>query len=225
MELAGVFALVAVVLTVAALGAGLVERAPLSFPMIFLGLGFLLGTHGFKVRACDVHSPALEAIATLTLALVLFLDAVNLEFARERKEWLVPALSLGPGTLLIVCIVAGAGIFLLDMPPLIAFLLGAVLSSTDPVVLRDVVRDRRLPSSVRQALKVEAGTNDVVVLPLVIVLAAVARGDVGGTSDWVMFALQLLVVGPIAGFAVGAIGSELMSRADARFGIRREYQA
>ena len=225
MELAGVFALVALVLTVSALAAGVVERAPLSFPMIFLGLGFILGPHGLEVMDLDVHSPALEAVATLTLALVLFLDAVNLEFARERKEWLVPALSLGPGTLLIVAIVAGAGVLLLDMSPLIAFLLGAVLSSTDPVVLRDVVRDRRLPSSVRQALKVEAGTNDVVVLPLVIVLAAIARGDVGGAGDWFFFALQLLLIGPAAGFAVGAIGSELMSRADARFGIRREYQA
>ncbi|HYI45688.1 MAG TPA: cation:proton antiporter [Actinomycetota bacterium] len=225
MELAGIFALVAVVLTVSALAAGVVERAPISFPMIFLGLGFLLGPRGLEVMDIDVHSPALETVATLTLALVLFLDAVNLEFARERKEWMVPALSLGPGTLVIVAIVAGAGIWLLDMPPVMAFLLGAVLSSTDPVVLRDIVRDRRLPASVRQALKVEAGTNDVVVLPLVIVLAAVARGEVGGTGDWVLFALQLLVLGPAVGFAVGAIGSSLMSRADARFGIRREYQA
>jgi NhaP-type Na+/H+ or K+/H+ antiporter len=224
-ELAGVFALVAVVLTVSALAAGLVERAPLSFPMIFLGLGFLLGPRGLDVMKLEVDSPELEAVATLTLALVLFLDAVNLEFARERKEWLVPALSLGPGTLLIVAMVAGAGILLLDMTPLIAFLLGAVLASTDPVVLRDVVRDRRLPSSVRQALRVEAGTNDIVVLPLVIVLAAIARGDVGDTGDWLLFAVQLLVVGPAAGFAVGAVGSELMSRADARFDIRREYQA
>ena len=225
MELAGVFALVAVVLSISALGAGLVERAPLSFPIIFLGLGLLLGPLALDIVELDVHSPALETVATLTLALVLFLDAVNLEFARERKEWLVPALSLGPGTLLIVTIVAGAGIWLLDMSPVIAFLLGAVLSSTDPVVLRDIVRDRRLPSSVRQALKVEAGTNDIVVLPLVIVLAAVARGDVGGTGDWLLFAVQLLVLGPVAGFAVGAIGSELMAKADARFGIRREYQA
>lgn len=215
----------AVVLSISALGAGLVERAPLSFPIIFLGLGLLLGPLALDIVELDVHSPALETVATLTLALVLFLDAVNLEFARERKEWLVPALSLGPGTLLIVTIVAGAGIWLLDMSPVIAFLLGAVLSSTDPVVLRDIVRDRRLPSSVRQALKVEAGTNDIVVLPLVIVLAAVARGDVGGTGDWLLFAVQLLVLGPVAGFAVGAIGSELMAKADARFGIRREYQA
>ena len=225
MELTGVFALVAVVLTVSALAAGVVERAPLTFPMIFLGLGFMLGPRGFEVMDLDVRSPELETVATLTLALVLFLDAVNLEVARERKEWLVPALALGPGTLAIVAIVAGAGMLLLDMSPVIAFLLGAVLSSTDPVVLRDIVRDRRLPSSVRHALRVEAGTNDVVVLPLVIVLAAIGRGDVGGAGDWLLFALQLLVIGPAAGFAVGALGSELMSRADARFHIRREYQA
>jgi NhaP-type Na+/H+ or K+/H+ antiporter len=224
-ELAGIFALVAAVLAVSALAAGLVERAPLSFPMIFLGLGFLLGPLGFEVMDLSVRSPALETVATLTLALVLFLDAVNLEFARERKEWLVPALSLGPGTLLTMAIVAGAGTLLLDMPPVIAFLLGAVLSSTDPVVLRDVVRDRRLPGAVRQALKVEAGTNDVVVLPLIVVLATIARGEVGDPSDWLLFALQLLVIGPAAGFAVGAVGSKLMLMADARFGIRREYQA
>lgn len=225
MELAAVFALVAVVLTISALGAGLVERAPLSFPMIFVGLGFVLGPRGFGAMHLNVHSPQLETIATLTLALVLFLDAVNLEFARERKEWLVPALALGPGTIFIVAIIAGAGMLLLDMPLLTALLLGSVLASTDPVVLRDVVRDRRLPGSVRQALRVEAGTNDVVVLPLVIVLAAIARGDAGDAGDWAIFALQLLVLGPVVGFAVGAIGAELMSKADARFGIRREYQA
>ena len=225
MELTGVFALMAVVLTLSALAAGVVERAPLSFPMIFLGLGFLLGPRAFDVVEFDLHSPALEAVATLTLALVLFLDAVNLEVARERREWLVPALALGPGTLLIVGMVAVAGMVLLDFSPLLAFLLGALLSSTDPVVLRDVVRDQRLPSSVRQALKVEAGTNDVVVLPMVLVLAAIGSDAVGGTTDWVLFAVRLLVIGPVAGFAVGAVGSELMARADARFGIRREYQA
>ena len=225
MELEGVFALVAVVLSISALAAGLVERAPLTFPMIFLGLGFAIGPWGLEAMEIDLHSRVLETVATLTLALVLFLDAVNLEVARERRDWLVPALALGPGTALIVCVVAAAGIWLLDMPMVIAFLLGAVLSSTDPVVLRDVVRDRRLPSSVRQALTVEAGTNDVVVLPLIIVLAAVARGDIGGAGDWALLGVQLLVLGPAAGFAVGAVGSKLMARADARFGIRREYQA
>ena len=37
-----ILGVIAVVLTVTALASGLVERSPLSFPLIFLGLGFLL---------------------------------------------------------------------------------------------------------------------------------------------------------------------------------------
>ena len=225
MDLLGGFALMAVVLTVSALVAGIVERAPVSFPMLFLGLGFLAGPRGLEVVDVGLHDPVLEIVATLTLALVLFLDAVNLEFARERHEWLIPALSLGPGTLFTVLIVAGSAIVLLDVPAVVAFLLGAILSSTDPVVLRDVVRDMRLPNSVRQALKVEAGTNDVIVLPLILVLIAIGNHEVGGAGEWIGFAVKLIVLGPVVGFAVGALGAELMERADARFGIRREYQA
>jgi hypothetical protein len=43
------FALIAVVLLVAALASGLIERAPLSYPMIFLGLGFILAYPGQPV--------------------------------------------------------------------------------------------------------------------------------------------------------------------------------
>ncbi len=225
MDLVAGFALMAAVLTISALLAGIVERAPLSFPMLFVGLGFLLGPRSLDLVDIGVHDSVLEIVATSTLTLVLFLDAVNLEFARERHEWLVPALSLGPGTLLIVLMVAGSAIFLLDVSPVMAFLLGAILSSTDPVVLRDVVRDRRLPNSVRQALKIEAGTNDVIVLPLLLVLIAVANHEVGDAGEWLGFAVKLLFLGPLVGFAVGALGAELMVRADARFGIRREYQA
>lgn len=225
MDLVGVFALTAIVLTVSALGAGVVERAPVSFPLLLLGLGFVLGPIGLDAVRLDLHSPALEGIATVTLVLVLFLDAINLEFARERREWRIPMIALGPGTLLTVATVAAAAMWLLDLDPVLAFLLGAVLSSTDPVVLRDVVRDRRLPASVRQALKVEAGTNDAVVLPVIIVLTRIAQGEPTDAWGWALFALQLVLLGPAAGFAVGGLGAFLMERADARYQIRREYQA
>ena len=42
-----IFGVVAVVLTVTALASGLVERSPLSFSLIFLALGFLMGSRGF----------------------------------------------------------------------------------------------------------------------------------------------------------------------------------
>jgi NhaP-type Na+/H+ or K+/H+ antiporter len=107
-----ILGVIAVVLTVTALASGIVERSPLSFPLIFLGLGFLLGGKGFDALDVGPHSPFLEVVATLTLALVLLLDAVKLQVSELGKRWLVPALILGPGTALII--VVGALPFGLD---------------------------------------------------------------------------------------------------------------
>ena len=225
MELDTAFGLIAGVLLISALAAGLVERAPLSFPMLFLGLGFLLGDRGVGFIAIGLDSRVLEVVAVVALALVLFLDAVNLELSELRRDWLVPVLVLGPATLLVIGLLGGSGMLLLDLPVVLALLLGTILASTDPVVLRDVLRDRRIPRSVRRTLSVEAGTNDIVVLPILLVLIAVARADLGGVTDWLVFVAQLFVLGPAAGFAVGAVGSWVMGRVDRRFRIRREYQS
>jgi NhaP-type Na+/H+ or K+/H+ antiporter len=225
LELDTAFGLIAGVLLISALAAGLVERAPLSFPMLFLGLGFLLGDRGVGFIAIGLDSRVLEVVAVVALALVLFLDAVNLELSELRRDWLVPVLVLGPATLLVIGLLGGSGMLLLDLPVVLALLLGTILASTDPVVLRDVLRDRRIPRSVRRTLSVEAGTNDIVVLPILLVLIAVARADLGGVTDWLVFVAQLFVLGPAAGFAVGAVGSWVMGRVDRRFRIRREYQS
>lgn len=219
------FALMAVVLLVSALASGVVERAPLSFPMIFLGLGFLVGEGGLGIIRIDAHNPVLETIGILSLILVLFLDAVKIQVDELRSDWRVPMLSLGPGTLLIIVAVAVAAYVLVGTTPLQSLLLGAILASTDPVVLRDVLRDERIPRSVRRALGVEAGMNDIVVLPIVLILIALLRAEVGGAGEWLRFLAQLLILSPLVGLLVGGVGAYLMGKSDARFGIRREHQA
>jgi sodium/hydrogen antiporter len=225
LELDTALGLIAGVLVVSALAAGLVERAPLSFPMLFLGLGFLIGDRGLQLISIGLDTSVLQVVAVVALALVLFLDAINLELTELRRDWLVPVLVLGPATLLVIGLLAGLGTLLLDLPVVLALLLGTILASTDPVVLRDVLRDRRIPRSVRRTLSVEAGTNDVVVLPILLVLIAIAHADLGGVTDWLVFVGQLFVLAPAAGFAVGAAGSWVMGRVDQRFQIRREYQS
>ena len=108
-------------------------------------------------------------MATLTLALILFLDAVNLEIDQLGRRLLTPLLIIGPGSALVIGLSAVTLALLLDFPWVIAFIGGAALASTDPAVLREIVRDPRVPRSIRQVLKIEAGTNDVVVLPVVLI--------------------------------------------------------
>lgn len=216
-------ALAAAVLVLAGLTEGFVTRAPLSFPMIFLGLGYLLGDRA--VISIAPRSGILEAVGVVTLSLILFLDAVRMKFDRSAKEWLVPALVLGPGTVLCLLLVATAAHVLLGTGVTASILLGAILSSTDPVIVRDIVRDKRIPGAVRQTLKVEAATNDVVVLPVVLVTLAITKASAATLSEWALLLGKLLIVGPVIGFAVGAAGAWLMTQVDRRFEIRREYQA
>jgi NhaP-type Na+/H+ or K+/H+ antiporter len=219
------FALVAIVLTVAGLASGLVSRAPLSFPIIFLGLGFLLGHHGLGILEIGAENALLEVVATITLALVLCLEAVRIGNAGMGGAGFVPILSLGPGTLIIVAVIASGAYFLLNTSVVESLLLGTILASTDPVVLRDVVREERIPSSVRQALNIEAGTNDIVVLPTLLILIALANSEASGAAGWVAVAGQVLVLGPLVGSAIGAGAAWLMSRANRRYSINEVYQS
>ena len=219
------FGIGAAVLMGAGLVSGVMERSPLSFPLLYLGLGFALSPAGFDVLDLEAENATLEAVATLTLALVLFLDAVRLQVEELGRRWVVPALVLGPGTGIIIALGAIPLALLVDFRWVVAIIGGAILASTDPVVLRDVVRDTRIPRSVRQVLKLEAGMNDLVVLPVVLILIAVAQEELGGVLDWSRFLAELLVLGPVIGFAVGGVGAYAMANVDRRIGIRREYQA
>lgn len=225
LDLLTIYALVAVVLIVSGLASGVIERAPLSFPIIFLGLGFLLGANSLDVLEIEPESAGLEAVAFLVLALALFLDATRLRIGEIGAAGLIPMLSLGPGTVIIIALVALGSYLLLGLSVVQSLLAGTILASTDPIVLRDVVRDERIPRSIRRALTIEAGTNDLVVLPVLLVLVAVANAEAGGVLDWLTYVGRIFVVGPLVGFAVGAAGAWIMGKVDAAFGIRREYQA
>ncbi|MGH9159469.1 MAG: cation:proton antiporter [Vicinamibacteraceae bacterium] len=215
--------LFAVVLLVSALASGIVERAPLSLPIIFLGFGLALGWT--NVLQLDPHHPVLEIVAVVSLTLALFLDAVKVQVDELKREWRVPFLTLGPGTILIILGTCEAAVQLLSLSRLEGLLIGAVLASTDPVVLRDVVRDTRLPRPVRRALSIEAGMNDLVVLPIVLVLIALLTGRASGAADWAGLLVRLLVVSPLVGLIVGGVGARLVGAVDRRFPIRLEFQA
>ncbi len=224
-DLLTAFVIIGAVLMLAALTSGIVERTPVSFPMIFLGLGFFAGGHGLNIIRIGPHDPTLEAVATISLAFVLFLDAVNLRFNEIGSEWVVPALSLGPGTLLTILFASLAAWFIFKLPPIQAFLLGAILSSVDPVLLRDVFRDEHLPRSIRESLKIESGSGDILILPIVLVLATVSLGQVSGIFNWFILLVRLFFLGPLVGFIVGLFSVYLIELVRKRTVISREYRA
>src|SRR4029453_7889033 len=152
-------ALVGLVIIIAALLSGLIDRSDLPQVAVFLALGAVLGPAGLGLLNVTLQSP-IVVVATLSLVLVLFTDAVSLSLAEIRRNGRLAFLVLGPGTLLTAAMVALVGWLLLGLAPAAAVILGAALASTDPIMLRGLIRRPGLAEPVRLALRLESGLND-----------------------------------------------------------------
>ena len=102
-------ALVGVVIIVAALLSGFIDRSDIPQVGVFLALGAMLGPAGLQLLNVSLHSPILRVVATLSLVLVLFTDAVSLSIAEIRRHRLLAFLVIGPGTLLSAALIATRG--------------------------------------------------------------------------------------------------------------------
>lgn len=222
-------ALVGIVIIVASLLSGAIERTGVPLVAVFLALGAALGPWGFGLVDIGFASPALRTLATLALALVLFSDAVTIDTsevrARKRLAWRV----LGPGTLVPAALIALAAWLLLGVSPAAAAILGAALASTDPVLLRTMLRSRALPPTPRIALRMESGMNDVVLLPIVVISMLLLQGGAGDSGPSSMefgrHLIGLFLLGPALGAAVGYVGIVVLGRIRERVGVRRDYES
>lgn len=218
--------LVGAVVIVAALLSGLIERSGVPQVGVLLALGAILGPFGLGLIDIKLDSPILRVVSTLSLALVLFTDALSLSLEHIRKHARLALLVVGPGTLLSAALITVLGRWLLGLPWPLAAILGAALASTDPVLLRGLMRRPDLPSATRLALRLESGLNDVVLLPIVLVaMALLGNRALDEPGAGTRMALQLFLLGPGAGAAVGLLGVATLDLVRRRLGVRRDYES
>ncbi len=219
-------ALVGIVIMIAALLSGVIERTGFPQVAVFLLIGAALGPAGLGILDLTLASPILHIVATLSLVLVLFTDAISLNLAEVRRARTLAVLVLGPGTLLSAALIAVLSWWLLGLSPGAAALLGAALASTDPVLLRGLLRRDDIPPAARQALRLESGLNDIVLLPIVLVAMAFLGASASASQlYWARLALDLFVLGPTAGVLVAVVGVATMALIRRRAGIRRDYES
>ncbi|HEX8027588.1 MAG TPA: cation:proton antiporter [Vicinamibacterales bacterium] len=225
-SLLGILALVAAVIVISALLSGWVDRTGVPQVAVFLGIGALIGPIGLGLLDASVQSEVLRVVATLSLVLVLFTDAVSLDLREVREHRLLASLVLGPGTILTTALIAGAAWYLLGLSWPLAAIIGAAIASTDPVLLRGLLKRPALHNSVRQALRLESGLNDVVLLPVVLVaIEILSRTTPLTATDWGRLAINMLLLSPGAGIVVGLVGVSALEMVRRKSGVRRDYES
>jgi NhaP-type Na+/H+ or K+/H+ antiporter len=199
------------VLVVAALASGLAARSFLSLTAVAVVLGFILGPGATGVLRLHAGSAFVGDLAIVALVVILFRDGLEVEWEMLQAHWRLPMRKLVLGMPITALIVAVAARALGHLSWTEAFLLGALLSPTDPVLSSSVVTNPRVPRIIRHSLNLESGLNDGLALPAVLALAAaLSRGS--SHFVWWRFVLENVSLGLVWGVAVGLVAAWAMPR-------------
>jgi NhaP-type Na+/H+ or K+/H+ antiporter len=194
-----------------ALLSGIARRSFLSLTALFVLAGFALGEGGLEVLELDPQSGFVSGLALVALIVILFRDGLEVEAEMLQKAWRLPVRKLVIAMPLTAALVAVAARLLTDLSWTECFLVGALLSPTDPVLSSSVVTNPRVPRLVRHSLNLESGLNDGLALPAVLAFAAALRV---GEDDfvWWEFVLQDITLGVAFGLVMGYAASWALPR-------------
>ncbi|WP_104524218.1 cation:proton antiporter domain-containing protein [Blastococcus atacamensis] len=198
----------------AALLPRLVSRAPLSMPMVFVGLGVLAFALVPHLPSPDPVEHGTTAVHLTELVVLVSLMGAGLALDRPpgwrswRSTWRLLAVTM-PLTVLAAALL---GTWLLGLGAAAAMLLGAALAPTDPVLATEVqvgepTDDEESEDEARFALTSEAGLNDGLAFPFTYAAIAVATAGLapsGWLGEWLLVdVVWRIAAGVGAGAAMG----------------------
>lgn len=228
-------ALVAVgaVVLVVGLLSNLLRSSFVSTPMVALLAGVLLGPAmlGLLVPSDwgGQEETILEQATRLTLAISLMGVALRLPERFPFRDWRSMAVLLGL-VMPFVWLASGLLVYLiLGLPLLVALLVGAVITPTEPVVSSTIVTgdvaEEDLPGRLRHTLSAESGANDGLAYPFVFLpILLLSRPSGEAWMHWVTHTLVWEVGGAVIfGALVGYGAGRLLEWAEHKDAIEESF--
>src|SRR3954451_22501345 len=204
--------LVGAVLGASVLAAHGAARTGLPVLVAFLGLGMLLGSDG--PGGIDFDDAELtRRIGVVGLALILYEGGLQTSWRRLR-EVVVPAALLSTVGVIATAAIAGLSArAFFDVSWLEAFLLGAVVASTDAAAVFATLRFTQIRRRLARTLEAETGGNDPMAIALTVGLIAwIERPGRYGADDLLLEVVRQLGLGLLVGVALGAAATWLFAR-------------
>ena len=203
------------VLFVYGLASRRLERTVVTAPIVFTVAGMLMFPSLAGILKAGGTPNILLQVAEIGLVLLLFTDASRTDLSVLHSIRNLPARLLSTGMLLTIFLGAVVGKFV--FPQLSIWecgILSAILAPTDAGLGQVVVTSARVPVRIRQALNVEAGLNDGLSVPFLLLFAALSGAHVRGpVLSLVHFVVEQLGFGVLVGLVIGLPGGWLLDAA------------
>ena len=180
--------------------------------VLFLALGMLLGSDGPGGIDFDDAELARE-VGIVGLVLILFEGGLQTSWRRLRGVVAPAALLSTVGVVVTMLLTGVAARTLFDLTWLEAFLLGAVVASTDAAAVFATLRFTQIRRRLARTLEAESGGNDPMAIALTIGLIAwIESPDTSGFEDLALLVLRQLGLGLVIGVLLALAATWIFAR-------------
>jgi len=178
----------------------------------FLALGMLLGSDGPGGIDFDDAELARD-VGIVGLVLILFEGGLQTSWRRLRSVAVPAALLSTVGVVVTMLLTGVAAHALFDLTWLEAFLLGAVVASTDAAAVFATLRFTQIRRRLARTLEAESGGNDPMAIALTLGLIAwIESPDTSGFGDLVLLVVRQLGLGLVIGVVLALAATWVFAR-------------
>jgi len=211
-----------IILAVGTFSGLLARRFHVPDVVVFLLVGLFMGPEMLGWVDIKADSPINQLILIFGSCYILFDGGASLRLKVLKEVWITIVVIATLGVLITAAITGVAAYAILDLPFIVALLLGAVLASTDPATLVPVFRQVKIKDRVAQTVMSESAFNDAMGAIVTFAVLGVAMGSTGfSAGDALLDLLKQSLIGILAGGILGYLAALLI--AHEKYGFLAEY--
>jgi potassium/hydrogen antiporter len=189
---------------------------------VFLVAGMVVGPDMLGLIDIEANSALNQFILLFGASYILFDGGASLRFEVLKRVWITILVISTIGVVITAAITGIAAYYILDVPFIVALLLGAALASTDPATLVPIFRQVRIRDRVAQTVMSESAFNDAMgaIVTFAVLAVATGKGEFSLASS-LLDLLKQSIIGIAAGAALGYLAAWLI--AHERWAFLAEY--
>ena len=200
------------ILAIGTLAVLLAQKIRIPDVAVFLVTGIAIGPHALGFVDIKADSALNQIILLFGASYILFDGGASLHLHVLKRVWITIVVIATIGLLITAAITALAAQYILGIPAIVAWLLGATLASTDPATLVPIFRQVHIRDRVAQTVMSKSAFNDAMGAILTFGVLAVATGS--GEFSFGSSLLDLIkqsAIGIAAGVALGYLAALLIA--------------